>query len=293
MKKISQIHAGAIVALCSFSVLNLFAVSTASADTMVYYRMGDDTSLTTDSSGNGNTLTSTATQVEISDSGDGSAFSDPISLTGDSNDYTASFSGGQSMSVADPFGEDGLSDFTVEAYINLASYSTSTQYVVGQWSTTSWGRSWAIGVADSDGTGDAEAGELYILLGDGVSGAIIIPLGLTVDLDTDYYFALTFDSTTDTDDITFYYQDLTNDSSLVVTTISSTITSVNNTSADLTVGSYNGTNSEWSGLIDEVRISDTILSTSELLISVPEPSSFALLTGLLALGCVVRRPRRV
>jgi hypothetical protein len=278
--------------LLAFAAFNLIAIGSVSADTLLYYRMGDDTSLTTDSSGNGNALTASATQVSIPATGDGSTFSDPIPLTGDSNDYFASFDGGQSMSVADPF--DSLTSFTAEAYVNLETYdSGSTQYVMSQYKSSTDSRSWAIAVASSAGTGTAGSNELFLLLGVGSSSSIVIPLGLTVSLDVDYYFAVSFDGTTDTDDVTFYYQDLTNSGSLVVDTISSTVTSVNDVTTRFEVGSVNTGNNQWDGLIDEVRVSDTILSTSELLISVPEPSSFALMAGLLAVGCMARRARRI
>jgi hypothetical protein len=290
MTKVSLSVASAIVLFSGLASIS------ANASTLVYYRMGDDTSFVTDSSGNGNTLTaSDAVEMEdpIPATGDGSAFSDPIPQTGDSNDYLASFDGTQNMAVADPFGS--LTSFTAEAYINLASFQTSTQYVMAQWSTSTNGRSWGIGVAASGGTGSASGNELFLLMGKGSAGSEVVPLGLTLTLDTDFYIAVGYDGTTGTDDINFYYQDLTAGSSLVSTTISSGITtSINNTSDVFRVGAYGKSNSAGSfltGFIDEVRVSDTILSSSELL-AVPEPSSFALISGLFALGCMARRQRR-
>jgi hypothetical protein len=50
---------------------------------------------------------------------------------------------------------------------------------------------------------------------------------------------------------------------------------------------------DFQGLIDEVRLSDTVLSEEELLISqIPEPSVFSLLaTGIVALAVARRRGR--
>lgn len=286
----TQLPLSAVSAFVLFSGL---ASISANAATLVHYRMGDDTSLVTDSSGNGHSLSSTATETVIPATGDGSAFSNPIPNTGDSNTSMASFSGSQNMAVADPFGS--LTAFTAEAYINLAGFKSGTQYVMSQWSTSTNGRSWGIGVASSSGTGTASANELYLLMGTGSSGSEVVPLGLTLTLDTDFYIALTYDGTTGTNDINLYYQDLTNSSSLMSSTISSGITtSINNTSGVFRVGAYgasNSANSYWGGNIDEVRVSDTILAQNDLL-AVPEPSSFALISGLLALLCVNRRHRR-
>lgn len=282
-------------AIASFSTCSLVFVAlafpAADAATLVYYRMGDDTSLVTDSSGNGHTLTSSAAVASIPASGDGSAFSDPIPQTGDSNSSMATFNGNQNMVVSDPFGS--LIEFTAEAYINLNATSSSTRYVMSQWTTATNGRSWGIGVADNEGgTLTAGANELYLLMGVGSSGTELVPLGLTVALNTDYYIAVAYDGTTDTNDITFYYQNLSTPSSLVSTTISSGIsTGINNTSASFRVGAYGSSASSfWNGEIDEVRVSDTILAPGDLL-AVPEPSSFALVSGLLASCCIARRRR--
>ncbi|WFB34980.1 hypothetical protein P3T73_12505 [Kiritimatiellota bacterium B12222] len=265
----------------------------ATASTLVYYRMGDDTSFVTDSSGNGNDFTAfNAVQTVIPATGDGSAFSSPIPQTGDSNSSMASFDGTQNMAAADPFGS--LTSFTAEAYINLNSYSGSTQYVMSQWTTASNQRSWGIGVAASGGTGSASGNELYLLMGEGVGGSSVIPLGLTVTSGTDYYIAVGYDGTTGTNDIHFTYQNLSTAGSLVSSTISSGIsTGINNSSATFRVGAYGSSaGSFWNGEIDEVRVSDTILNQNELLAVIPEPSSLALVVlfgGLFVVG--IRRRR--
>ncbi|MDF3130108.1 PEP-CTERM sorting domain-containing protein [Kiritimatiellaeota bacterium B1221] len=267
------------------SVLGLGMAQMAFASTVLYYRMGDDGTILTDSSGNGHHATgANATSVSIPETGDGSSFSNPIPSTAASNSKMGAFAGSQNIAIADPF---NLGAFTAEAYINLESYDSSTQYVMSQWNASAGGRSWAFGVAASGGTGGAGGNEMFINLSNTGNDNNITPLGLTVALDTDYYIAVSFDNLTGTNDITFYSQDLTNGGALQSTTISSGVLGVKNTGTTFRIGAYgNSAQSIFHGNIDEVRVSDNVLSSSELMV-VPEPSSLVLIlmsAGVFVLG---------
>ncbi|WFB36343.1 hypothetical protein P3T73_01010 [Kiritimatiellota bacterium B12222] len=254
-------------------------LSTAQAATIGYWRFEDD--VLTDSSGNGNTLSviTGATKEAIPVSGNGSEFSSPIPQTGDSNGSMASFNGSGSLSVADPFGASGLGSFTAEAYINLGSTSSNTQYVMSQYDANNGDRSWGLGIADSNGTLSAGANEMYLLVSpDGDNPTTLLPLGLTLTTGVDYYIAFSFDGSTGTNDVTFYYQDLTNGGTLMSTIGSSTMNKVFDSSAKFRISGTGNTNigGKFTGDIDEVKISDTVLSSSELLIAIPESSTLSL-----------------
>lgn len=60
-----------------------------------------------------------------------------------------------------------------------------------------------------------------------------------------------------------------------------------NGTSDFRLGSYNGGSSEFNGIMDQFRVSDTALTPAEFL-AVPEPSSTALL-GLGGLALILRR----
>ena len=86
----------------------------------------------------------------------------------------------------------------------------------------------------------------------------------------------------------FFIQNLTDGGSLQQVDASTTLTSLFDSSADFTIGSVIGGTRLMDGLFDEVRLSDIRLEAEGLLISVPEPSSFA----LAALGLLGLRRRR-
>ena len=272
----------------------------ASAATVGYWRLGDDGGILADSSGNGNTLTAQGasglgagtvpTQVNLGSSGPGSAFSDPIPQTQATNDLAADFngtSGGDRLYVADPF--DSSLDFTVEAYLNLGSTNSRTQYFVSQYYTGSVdpgtdptrqpNRSWALGIADNDGTGAATANSFFLLLsGDGTS-TTILPVGITPDLGDDYYLAVRFDNSSAVGDVQFTYQNLTDATPLTTVTLSSGIESLFDARSEIQLGAYNQNQNNFDGLLDEVRLSTGQLSDAELLITVPEPAGLWLLAG--------------
>lgn len=190
----------------------------------------------------------------------------------------AQFNADNYLSRTNPF--DNLVDFTAEAFINTQANRTVTQYVMGQYAFQNGNRSWALGKATSTGTHPAGANELFLILSDDGDTNTIVPLGLTPELHKDYYVAVSFNGTSSTDDITFYYQNLSDGGALMSSIISSGIEKVHNvigtaSGQDFRIGDGGG-NRPWNGLIDEVRISSAVLEESELLI-IPEPGTLILL----------------
>jgi hypothetical protein len=119
-----------------------------------------------------------------------------------------------------------------------------------------------------------------------------------ISFNRDYYVAVSFDIATD--DAIFYWQDLTDGGTLqtqtvnLVTVFNKDATALGDPTLDFTIGYSAGSDKRWDagGFIDSVRLSNTALSESELLISVPEPSTVALMLGGLAgLFVMVRRRR--
>ncbi|MGI5868106.1 MAG: LamG domain-containing protein [Kiritimatiellia bacterium] len=267
------------------TLLLLFTSVLAQAGTLAYWRMGDDTSSVHDSSGNGLALTKYAKGNLPEDSnlpydgavvafhGAGAAFSRTIPLTGATNalaimNYNSSY-----LYVADPF---TVTNFTVEAYFCPYAYKTSTQYIASHYTVEGSQRSWALGFAASGGTPPAGPNEMFVLLSETGASNPVIPLGLVVTNGVDYYIAFSYDADAAEDDITFRYCDLTNGGSLQTVTATSGYGVLKDSTSPLRIGSYDGNKNNFSGLIDEVRISDRVLGVRELLISWPIPTNTVL-----------------
>lgn len=277
------------------AVMICLASSWANAATLAYWRF-EDTAYLDDSSGGGHTLgvvgTSPSQVTPLPSSGNGSAFSNPIPNTSAPNtglaDFGTSLAG--NFSVADdgwmdPIGANGT--FTLEAFVNLGGSlpNSHNPWIVSQYEYTSVGeRSFAFGI-------NRDTGGLRAIIAGSTGGSDRTTFESSLDLaeNTDYYVAMTYDSS----NITFYIQDLTNGGVLQSQNIAHS-QSLTGSSADVSVGGWDGVNGpdeRWKGLIDEVRISDTVLSSSEFLVTVPEPSTYALLFGGLGLWIAIIRRR--
>ncbi|HBR94386.1 MAG TPA: hypothetical protein DEA90_09510 [Opitutae bacterium] len=116
-----------------------------------------------------------------------------------------------------------------------------------------------------------------------------------------YYAALSVDiSDTSASGITFYLQDITTaGNSLLSVSATHSGTSIYDSGTEFTIGDIanasvlGGTVSgvNYTGPIDAVRYSNSQLGSGDLLVSVPEPSSFALVAGCLGLLSVIMRRR--
>lgn len=274
----------------------LFAFSSQAA--VIGYWQFEDGAFLDDSSANGNTLTNVGSmaQVAIPGSGNGSDFPTTIPQTGASNgriaDFTAT-SGVSGFSDADnaSYGSIAASGaFTIEAFINSGSGGgppEDSRYIAAQYDSGSSQRSWGFQVNQDDG--------LTLFLGDmGTFWESPDSANNIIDLNKDYYVAATFDIATD--DAIFYWQNLTDGGTLQSQTVSLAVdaTALGDPTLDFTIGHSAGSTKRWDagGFIDNVRLSDTVLTSGDLLVSVPEPSTVALvLGGLAGLFVMVRRRR--
>ncbi|WFB36868.1 PEP-CTERM sorting domain-containing protein [Kiritimatiellota bacterium B12222] len=240
----------------------------------------EDGSYLTDSSGGGHTLTGTTTpptQVNpLPGSGNGSDFSNPIPQTGDGNTGLANYGSSQNGHLY--LSDDGWMDsiaanntFTVEALVNRTTDKVA-QYILSQYEYPGTGtRSFAFGVGGSN---------LRMLLSDDGDTFTTFNSTLSLDKNVDYYVAASVDATDPTGSITFYLQDLTNGGTLQSQQLSHSLSGIYNPSVNVRVGANSTvTESRWTGLLDEVRISDTVLNSSELLVAIPEPSTMILVLG--------------
>ena len=241
----------------------------------------------TDSSGNGNNLTaidagSTPAQFTLPAAGNGSQFPDPLPGTGIANAFAAQFDGGDRLRAADnaAFTDTTLS---IEAFVNISAIATSQLSIAGHWNSTGNQRSYLFAA-----NGATTQATLNFLFSTNGIDTTIVTSPFTLVTNTDYYVGVTVNlADTSANGITFYIQNLTAGGSLQSAGVAHSGTTFINANTAFTIGSTDQPSSLFSGLIDEVRVSDTKLASSELMV-VPEPSCAALL-GLGALLAARRR----
>jgi len=295
MKSCNRITAASLVLCIGLGCVGLSAVQ---AETIAYWRFeGDASTFASDSGPNSlgdlsvNTGGTAPVAVTLPSSGAGANFDNPVPLTKAANLQTANC--GTATSDGHFYqayqSEFHVTDFTLEAYVNRATdFTTRNQYIAGQWQDSSNGyRSWALGVARSSSPpSGTEYKELFILLSSDGSVASTVGSDLLMDAGVDYFVAVTYDSAADT--ITFYVR---NQETGVLQTSTAAIpfgagSSLYHSTGIFQVGS--AVSADWTGLLDEVRYSNTALSEDQLLIA-PEPASMA--TVVLGLGAILFRRR--
>lgn len=269
----------------------------AAASTVGYWRF-EDGAFTADSSGNNLTLTnnnSTAAQA-LSASGAGSNFLNPIPATGAANTQAAKFNNSTTtnFSLADT-ALLTVQDFTIEAMINASSFQggSGSRIIASQWNTSA-NRSWQLGVTGNAGS---SFGQNNLILQVSYDGTNFVTFDSDIQLTTgiDYYIgtSLSFNEAESTATATFYVQDLTNGTALQTVSVTQSLLGVYDSTTAFRIGSNSTQGGEvWTGLIDEVRLSNTALSQDQLLISnIPEPHAAALGLGALAAGALLLRRR--
>lgn len=251
----------------------LGAVTTSALQAAVigHWQFEDSPGFLSDSSSSGNTLTAVGSPTQVA-----SPFSGEAASLGGSDAFTAS-----------GIGSSGATAFTFEAYINISAYDN---FIGSEWGTTN-DRAWAFEVDSGN------SGQLRLVLEnpDAVISATAGFTGLSnIALNTDYYIAAVFDGAAG--EITFYAQDIENGGALQSTVVTSGVYSsiqVANTNplgigflSDGTPGNFT------SGIIDEVRLSNTALTQGQLLVAIPEPSTVVSLGALAVLSSIVLMRRR-
>lgn len=263
----------------------------AQAATIGYWRFENSSALGTDSSGNGLTLTNnSATSVST-------PFPNPIPQTGASNLLAADLErdNAQYLSVADS-SLFAFQDFTIESYIRLESTSSANPQIIASQlnSNTGVNAAWQFGISASSGSSFGST-ELFFQASSNGSTLTGFDSDWTISTGVKYYLAASVDFTASDTKVTFYLQDLTNGGALQSKTVTSTaLTSLFNSTTNFAIGaSYNSGNAArfFDGAIDEVRLSNTALTQSALLTSVPEPSTYALLASLGVFAVVFLRRR--
>lgn len=255
------------------------------AATLAHWRF-ESGALLTDSGPNSYHLTGSLgtapTATLLPTTGNGSQFRGVIPQTGQNNLGAASFTSGAFVSNH-PSGNAAWNDtsFTAEAYFNLSA-TNGIRSIVGQLGSA---RRWLTVVND---------GALALILNgsDGINPIeekfYSVPLagmrGLTAN--TDYYMAMSVDLTNPepTQRIQFYLKNLTAGGPLLQASVTTPFTSLRSSTSPISIGATSNPSSQFSGIIDEVRLSDHVLNVSELLIA-PEPGRalFCLMGGFLLL----------
>ncbi|MEX2607198.1 MAG: PEP-CTERM sorting domain-containing protein [Kiritimatiellia bacterium] len=281
--------------LLSVAMLTFTALQ---ADVIGYWRFENDSTVGEATTGPDLSATGTVTSNAIPGSGAGSDFFDPVPQTSSANNRMADF-GARAGHLGVGTGTTGLNatTFTVEALFNAgAGDSSYNNYLVSSWDDGGNDRSWAIGLGRSSGSPPSGVtnNELFLLWSGGGSSTNVIPTGLDITRGEDYYLGMSFDQSSTT--WTYHLKNLTLDSSLTTGTLAGSTLYDPGAAGLFQVGkisSDTGGNNRWDGLIDEVRFSNEVLPSGQLLVAIPEPGTLALLgISLAALALTARRNRR-
>jgi hypothetical protein len=302
------------LAIHVLSASSLFIVS-AQADTVGYWRFEDSPGFLNDSSGNNRTLSTALTsgstdapaQYTLPESGAGSQFPDSIPQTNQPNLKAALFADGTDANAygdgyfSTPdfinFNQASVAGFSIEAYINANSFVAANDSVIA----AHWGsqKSWAFNVnQDTAQTVNGLSMWLHNATSGGGVNNQFTSTALTISVGVDYYVAAVFkrasaDGIAD-GSITFYLRDLTNNGDLLTDTLVHSRRTIPDSSSVFTIGNIGTGQVErnWNGIIDEVRLSNSILTPSELL-AIPEPSTFGMILAGFGLLVSMQRFRRV
>ncbi len=222
-------------------------------------------------------LNPSPTQYPLTNTGPGSAF--PVVIGKAPNEHAAEGTGTTrtfnhrqvGALIAD--NDDNLtSALTVEVFVNLAySHATQTSVLVGRGMGASDGASWCLAVTGATHATLGTRQLIFQMDGGGGSwggaGFQTLATGLHLDLNTDYYIAVTADfADTSAAGITVYLKNLTAPDSPTQIAHLAHSGGIAPSDAPLVIGAGPTGASPWYGLIDEVRLSDIKLQASRLLL---------------------------
>lgn len=242
------------------------------------------------------------TQIALPSTGAGSGFAGMIN--GNANGHAIQGSGATLSFNHRQFGADIsahdtnlTSAMSFEAFVNLSNTNgTQSSVLAGQGVGAAAGASWALSVSGEHATLGTR--NIFFQLdpsgGWGGTGFLTLDSNLVLDLNTDYYIAVTADFSNTTTGITIYLKDLNNPEAELQSVNLAHSGTIASTSEPLAIGAGPTGGTPWYGLIDEVRLSDVKLGEQDLLVNlmqIPEPSSYALLVGG-AFGFFVAMRRR-
>ena len=269
-------RSGSLMLLVGGLVGFLLIVPPAYSATVGYWRFESEVDFLEDSGPNNLDLTANGSPAPsyyaLPGTGDGSDFPDPIPLTSEANngaaDFTSTTSGANFSHVDDPL--FAVQDFTIEVMFNRA-HKDSRMLLASQYETGTDQRSWYLAVVREElGNfimfGVCEAGGTSYMYRH--SADEILSVG---ELDHDYYVAVSFDVSDHESGIKFYIKDLTTDAPMQMDEDDHTINTLHDSTADFVIGERIDGNHHFSGIIDEVRLSDCVLSNDELLIPYVSP----------------------
>jgi hypothetical protein len=283
------------------------SASLVSAQTVGYWRFESGAFLA-DSSGNGFNLSATSsawgdapsattTQYALGESGAGSSYPRAFTGVGANNGAAqggatgASFSGNY-FRVTDKPEFTFTNGFTIEAFITPSTASGTGRTIAGQGAGLKDG-GWFFGFNNANQLilqFSRDAGDWGAVLSNQGTGS-----DYTFQANHDYFVAMSMSINPGVSyQITFFIQDLTEGGDLVSINRSGSGSSIAlyDTAAALTIGG--SAVGVFSGVIDEVRLSAGALTAEQLLIAsataIPEPSSYAVIAGVLAGFVVLRRP---
>lgn len=283
---------------------------TANAATVGYWRF-ESGNLLTDSSSNGLNLS-----VNSGTSGGainytlppatstlGAYFPTVIPQTGAANGSAAIGAGGtaapswgdKSFYTADSSVLAPGSGITVEALINLRAVNGTNRTLMGQGVNNATSAAWGVTVMAPDNVSRG-SNDLIFQYQSGAAwgtGLQTIDSGILLTANHDYYIGIAINfMDASLGGAIFYVQDLTAGTAMQIVNKTHTAVLMNNATSPLYIGSGDAGSANWSGLIDEVRISDTQLSVNQLLM-VPEPKAWALCLLAAAMLVIARRRHAV
>jgi mono/diheme cytochrome c family protein len=164
--------------------------------------------------------------------------------------------------------------FTVEAFVLLKSVyeDAAVRTIAATWDGKENSPGWSLGVTGQKSKNRPQALVLQ-LAGEpteGSTGVEAVFSGLTIEFNRPYFVAVSVDlANTNENGITFYSKDLSNDDEpLQVTHVAHRTAQPIRATANFTIGGRDtGLDHVWDGLIDDVRLSNSVLKPEQLLLT--------------------------